>query len=224
MTTEQMALVKKLIQKHEIEATDAEWTLIFMGVGYGLSEQQIDSYLVMNTTDLLAKHEKMLCILLGMDSETQGATNEIQNPAERIQFMLENHFQRKKLESGYESVMQYVIEDSDLSAAQIEQLRKAVEAGMPAEDILEMAKKRKDVMEIRRCIEFYEMMQQKGKQENVKKSRRTKDMKAGYMRSSLRSFSSGYRIESIFQSVSMWNLFFCVKKRMLICFVFPVAD
>ena len=69
MTTEQMALVKKLIQKHEIEATDAEWTLIFMGVGYGLSEQQIDSYLVMNTTDLLAKHEKMLCILLGMDSE-----------------------------------------------------------------------------------------------------------------------------------------------------------
>ena len=173
MTTEQMALVKKLIQKHEIEATDAEWTLIFMGVGYGLSEQQIDSYLVMNTTDLLVKHEKMLCILLGMDAEIQGVANEIQNPAERIQFMLENHFPPKKPKSGYESVMQYVIEDSELSAAQIEQLQKAVEAGMPAEDILEMAKKRKDVMEIRRCIEFYEMMQQRGKQENVKKSRRT---------------------------------------------------
>lgn len=51
-----------------------------------------------------------------------------------------------------------------------------------------------------------------------------KDMKAGCMRSSLRSFSSRYRIESIFRSVSMWNPFFCVKKRMLICFVFPVAD
>jgi len=172
MTTEQMALVKKLIQKHEIEATDAEWTLIFMGVGYGLSEQQIDSYLVMNTTDLLAKHEKMLCILLGMDSEMQGAANEIQNPAERLQIKLEQHFGCKKSMHSYESVMQYVIEDSDLSAAQIEQFRKAVEAGMPAEDILEMAKKRKDVMEIRRCIEFYEMMKQKGKQENVKKSRR----------------------------------------------------
>lgn len=69
MTTEQMALVKKLIQKHEIEATDAEWTLIFLGVGYGLSEQQIDSYLVMNTTDLLVKHEKMLCLLLGWIQE-----------------------------------------------------------------------------------------------------------------------------------------------------------
>ena len=69
--------------------------------------------------------------------------------------------------------MQYVIEDSDLSAAQIEQLRKAVEAGMPAEDILEMAKKRKDVMEIRRCIEFYEMMRQKEEsKDKSKKSRR----------------------------------------------------
>ncbi len=107
----------------------------------------------------------------------QGAANEIQNPAERIQFKLENHFQRKKPESGYESVMQYVIEDSDLSAAQIEQLRKAVEAGMPAEDILEMAQNRKDVMEIRRCIEFYEMMQQKtGKQENVKKKQEGEQM------------------------------------------------
>lgn len=169
MTTEQMALVKKLIQKHEIEATDAEWTLIFMGVGYGLSEQEIDSYLVMNTTDLLVKHEKMLCLVLGIEQDMGG---EIQNPAERLQIILEEHFGLRKSIHGYESVMQYVIEDSDLSAAQIEQLRKAVEAGMPAEDILEMAKKRKDVMEIRRCIEFYEMMQQKGKQENVKKSRR----------------------------------------------------
>ena len=96
MTTEQMALVKKLIQKHEIEATDAEWTLIFMGVGYGLSEQEIDSYLVMNTTDLLAKHEKMLCILLGMDSEMQGATNEIQNPDRKNTVYVRKSFPKKE--------------------------------------------------------------------------------------------------------------------------------
>ena len=44
MTTEQMALVKKLIQKHEIEATDAEWTLIFMGVGYSKSGRKNTVY------------------------------------------------------------------------------------------------------------------------------------------------------------------------------------
>ena len=86
--------------------------------------------------------------------------------------LLAEYLAHNQSKQGYEEVMEYVIRDTGLSAAQIEQLRKAVEAKMPAEDVLEMARNRKDVMEIRRCIEFYEMMQQKGKQENVKKSRR----------------------------------------------------
>lgn len=44
---------------------------------------------------------------------------------------------------------------------------------MPSEDVLEMAQNRKDVMEIRRCIEFYEMMRQKEEsKDKSKKSRR----------------------------------------------------
>ncbi len=78
---------------------------------------------------------------------------------------------------GYEEVMEYVIRDTGLSAAQIEQLRKAVEAKMPAEDVLEMARNRKDVMEIRRCIEFYEMMEKEQEpQEKAKKNRRATQM------------------------------------------------
>ena len=69
--------------------------------------------------------------------------------------------------------MQYIIKDTALSAAQIEQLRKEVEAKMPSEDVLGMAQNRKDVMEIRRCIEFYEMMRQKEEsKDKSKKSRR----------------------------------------------------
>lgn len=79
----------------------------------------------------------------------------------------------KQIKQGYEEVMEYVIRDTGLSAAQIEQLRKAVEAKMPAEDVLEMAKNRKYVMEIRRCIEFYEMMEKEQEpQEKAKKNRR----------------------------------------------------
>jgi hypothetical protein len=36
-----------------------------------------------------------------------------------------------------------------------------VEVGMPEKDVLEMAKNRKEVMEIRRCAEFYQMMKQR---------------------------------------------------------------
>ena len=67
MTEEQMSMMKKLIKKHGIGATDGEWSLVYLGVRYGLSEQQVDEYLTLDTTELLLKHEKMLCIILGVD-------------------------------------------------------------------------------------------------------------------------------------------------------------
>ena len=54
MTEEQMTLIKTLIKKHGISATDGEWTLVFLGASYGLTEKQIDSYLIADTSDLLA--------------------------------------------------------------------------------------------------------------------------------------------------------------------------
>lgn len=173
MTEEQMSMMKKLIKKHGIGATDGEWSLVYLGVQYGLSEQQIDEYLTLDTTELLLKHEKMLCIILRVDVAPDSKIPLIENPVERLQMIFKKHFYKKESESGYEKVMQYIIKDTALSAAQIEQLRKAVEAKMPSEDILEMAQNRKDVMEIRRCIEFYEMMRQKEEsKDKSKKSRR----------------------------------------------------
>ena len=170
MTEEQMSMMKKLIKKHGIGATDGEWLLVYLGVRYGLLEQQVDEYLTLDTTELLIKHEKMLCIIFGVDVAPDSKIPLIENPVERI---FKEHFYKKESESGYEKVMQYIIKDTALSAAQIEQLRKAVEAKMPSEDVLEMAQNRKDVMEIRRCIEFYEMMRQKEEsKDKSKKSRR----------------------------------------------------
>ena len=117
-----MTLIKTLIKKHGISATDGEWTLVFLGASYGLTEKQIASYLTADTSDLLAKHEKMLCILFGIEPESNGEIQRMENPAE---------------------------------------------------DVLEMAKNRKYVMEIRRCIEFYEMMEKEQEpQEKAKKNRR----------------------------------------------------
>lgn len=173
MTEEQMTLIKTLIKKHGISATDGEWTLVFLGASYGLTEKQIASYLIADTSDLLAKHEKMLCILFGIEPESNGEIQRMENPAERLQMLLAEYLAHNQSKRGYEEVMEYVIRDTGLSAAQIEQLRKAVEAKMPAEDVLEMAKNRKDVMEIRRCIEFYEMMEKEQEpHEKAKKNRR----------------------------------------------------
>ena len=56
---EQMSMMKKLIKKHGIGATDGEWLLVYLGVRYGLLEQQVDEYLTLDTTELLIKHEKI---------------------------------------------------------------------------------------------------------------------------------------------------------------------
>lgn len=173
MTEEQMNMMKKLIKKLGIGATDGEWSLVYLGVRYGLSEQQIDEYLTLDTTELLLKHEKMLYVILGVDVAPDSKIPLIENPEERLQMIFKEHFCKKESETGYEKVMQYIIKDTALSAAQIEQLRKAVEAKMPSKDVLEMAQNRKDVMEIRRCIEFYEMMRQREElKDKSKKSRR----------------------------------------------------
>lgn len=61
MTEEQMTLIKK----HGISAIDGEWTLVFLGASYGLTEKQIASYLTADTSDLLTKHEKCSVFYLG---------------------------------------------------------------------------------------------------------------------------------------------------------------
>jgi len=141
VTEEQMTLIKTLIKKHGISATDGEWTLVFLGACYGLTEKQIASYLTADTSDLLAKHEKMLCILFGIEPESNGEIQRMENPAERLQMILAEYLAHNQSvgnqsKQGYEEVLEYVIRDTGLSAAQIEQLRKAVEAKMPAEDVL----------------------------------------------------------------------------------------
>ena len=163
MTKEQMDVAKRLMEKYGIKITDAECSLIFLGIGYGLMETQIEEYLKLDTLDLLEKHAKMLCMIFGMennDADNADMYRMIENPVERLEYILREHFERKATNRKYDNVMQFIIRDSELTAAQIEQLRQAVEAGMSEKDVMEMAMKRKDVMEIRRCIEFYEMMQQ----------------------------------------------------------------
>ena len=102
MTEEQMTLIKTLIKKHGISATDGEWTLVFLGTSYGLTEKQIDSYLIADTSDLLAKHEKMLCILFGIEPESNGEIQRMENPAERLQMLLAEYLAHNQSKQGYE--------------------------------------------------------------------------------------------------------------------------
>lgn len=159
MTIQQEELIRKLLQKYQISAESLEKTLVFLGVGYGLSENQIEQYLSLKDGTLLEKHMLMMSFVQ-MEKNSDMDRNAKQSILSS--FWKKHTEKRKKFithkkKETYDTLSQYILEADDLSAAQIEQLRLAVKEGMPEQDVLKMAKGGKDAMEIRKCVEFYEL-------------------------------------------------------------------
>lgn len=170
MTEQQIEMAKKLMEEYELSAESPENTLLYLGLGYGLSEDAIRSYLGMQEDSLLKKHLCMLCRILGMnvpdrdmdsdrDVTGQGGMQASSNPVDRLDAIMREHYKSSvSKEKSYEQVIQFILNDSGLSAAQIEQLRLAAQAGVPEDEVLKMAKGKKEPMEIKRCVEFFQMV------------------------------------------------------------------
>lgn len=180
MTERQIEVAKKLMEEYELSAESPENTLLFLGLGYGLSEDAIRSYLGRKEDSLLEKHLCMLCMILGIDvpdrdrdmdnDNDKDVTRQsdilaVFNLADRLDSIMREHYKSSAgKEKSYGQVIEFILNDSGLSAAQIEQLRLAAQAGVPEDEVLKMAKGKKEPMEIRRCVEFFQMVQQgKGK-------------------------------------------------------------
>ncbi len=171
MTEQQIEMVKRISDKHGITADSLDKTLLLLGVGYGLEEIQIEQYLSIGEGKLLEKHMLMICLVLGIenrdidvDSDMDmdgGGEKGVDYLQERLNQMLSEYYQPQMDEKGYKKLSQYILSDTELSAAQIEQLRLATEAGMPEKDVLVMARNKREPMEIKRCIEFYELVKSK---------------------------------------------------------------
>lgn len=168
MTERQIETAKKLMEEYGLSAESPENTLLYLGLGYGLSEDAIRSYLGRKEDSLLEKHLCMLCRVLGMEVPSrdtdwnengQGGIQMPSNPADRLDTVMREHYKSStSKEKSYGQVMQFILNDSGLSAAQIEQLRLAAQAGMPEDEVLKMAEGKKEPMEIKRCVEFFQMV------------------------------------------------------------------
>lgn len=164
MTERQIETAKKLMEEYGLSAESPENTLLYLGLGYGLSEDGIRFYLRRKEDSLLEKHLCMLCRILGMDVPDedeigQGGMLAVSKPAEKLDAIMRGHYEASgRKEKSYGQVMQFILNDSGLSAARIEQLRLAAQAGVPEDEVLKMAKGKKEPMEIRRCVEFFQMV------------------------------------------------------------------
>lgn len=173
MTERQFETTKKLMEEYGLSAESPENTLLYLGLGYGLSEDAIRSYLGRKEDSLLEKHLCMLCRILDMnvsdgdkDNEKavtgQGGMQVLSSPKDRLDAIMREHYKSSdNKERAYEQVVEFILNNSGLSAAQIEQLRLAAQAGVPEDEVLKMAKGKKEPMEIKRCVEFFRMVYSK---------------------------------------------------------------
>lgn len=167
MTEGQVEMVKRLSEKYKISKESLDKTLLLLGVGYGLQEEQIEEYLELGEGKLMEKHMKMLCLVLKIDKSDEDMDydsddeNGVTYAREYLERLLQKyHGACSERKRPYEKLAKYILNSTDLSAAQIEQLRLAASVGMPESDILVLARTGKDPMEIRRCVEFYEMVKE----------------------------------------------------------------
>ena len=172
MTEWQIETAKRLMEEYGLSAESPENTLLYLGLGYGVSEDAIRSYLGRKEDSLLEKHLCMLCRILGVnvpdgdmdydkDVRGQDGPQVLSSPKGKLDAIMKEHYKSSGgKERAYEQVMEFILNDPGLSAAQIEQLRLAAQAGVPEDEVLKMAKGKKEPMEIKRCVEFYEMVQQ----------------------------------------------------------------
>lgn len=142
MTEQQMEMIKRLSDKYEISIESLDKTLLLLGVGYGLDETQIEEYLSLGDGKLMEKHLCMICSVLGLEKPV--------------------------VDLDVDSDSKIVNEtDRDYFQEQLEQLRLAASAGMPEKDVLMLASAGKEPMEVRRCVEFYEMVHKVKKKKRV---------------------------------------------------------
>lgn len=80
----------------------------------------------------------------------------VSNPIDRMDAIMREYYKSSgSKEKLYEQVIESILNDSSLSAMQIEQLQLAAQAGAPGNEVLKMAKGKKRLMEIKRCVEFF---------------------------------------------------------------------
>ena len=168
MTEQQIEVAKKLMEQYGLSAESPENTLLYLGLGYGLSEDAIRSYLGRKEDSLLEKHLCMICRILGIDVRDMDNDKDVigqsdilvvSDPADRLDAIMREHYKSAvSKKKSYEQVIEFILNDSGLSAAQIEQLRLAAQAGVPEDEVMKMAKGKKEPMEIRWCVEFFQMV------------------------------------------------------------------
>lgn len=194
MTAEQNNKILVLKEKHELQENSISYFLMLLGVGYDMDIEQIEEYLFCHSkANMIEKDLLRCCLLFGLEPSILKRDNPVQCMKDILKNMQDRCrrydmvFQKlgMSLEEAeeqssptvlsdrtdksafYSQVIERIMENKQFSAAQLEQLTKAVKISMPESEILKFADPDKTPLQMEKYIEFY-LLRTKQKQKKNK--------------------------------------------------------
>ncbi len=198
MTEEQNSRIKQLQKKYNFAATCDEATvnyiLLLFGIGYDMSEEEIEAYLFDKTKKKLI--DKDLCRIAMLFKLP--APGEEMAPKEYIQTVVAEQKKREELCNRYESlfaklgvtleelekeehiritfakeseqsryaeIKKLILEENNFTAPQLDEITKAIKLQIPEKEILHFATPDKTQLQMARYIQFYQLEQGKKERE-----------------------------------------------------------
>lgn len=188
MTSEQSSKLQSLLKKHNIipknDPDMVNYILILFGIGYGMSEEEIEGYVFSDREKVIDKDLCRIALLLDLPEperdaapeefirkvvkerkEQEGLCQRFESLLEKSGMTLEQAEQQGSLfpdtpSSGkdrYQEIKEKILTENGFSAAQLDQVQRAVALNMPEEVILHFATPDKTPLQMERYIDFYQM-------------------------------------------------------------------
>lgn len=188
MTREQSTKLQSILKTHNItprnDPDTINYILILFGIGYGMSEEEIEGYVFSDREKVIDKDLCRIALLLDLPEPERDATPEefiqrvvkerkeqeelcqrFESLLEKSGMTLEQAEQKGGLflntanseKSRYQEIKEKILTESGFSAAQLDQVQRAVAMNMPEEVILHFATPDKTPLQMERYIDFYQM-------------------------------------------------------------------
>ncbi len=188
MTSEQSSKLQSLLKKYNIVPKNdpdmVNYILILFGIGYGMSEEEIEGYVFSDRGKVIDKDLCRIALLLdlpkpGKDTAPEEFIREVvkerkeqEELCRRFESLLEKSgmtLEQAEQQGGlfpdpagsikhtYQEIKEKILTESGFSAAQLDQVQRAVALNMPEEVILHFATPDKTPLQMERYIDFYQM-------------------------------------------------------------------
>lgn len=202
MTAEQNKKIQKLVEKHNIPENSITYFLMLLGVGYDMEIEQIEDYLFRYpNANMIEKDLLRCCLFFGFEPSVLKGDNPVQSLRDRLNHMKDRckrydivfqklgvtledaegqpslrltTFSEGNPSTFYSQVIERIMENKQFSAAQLEQLTKAVELSMPEDEILKFAEPDKTPLQMEKYIEFYMLRTNQDQKKSKKMSLMTR--------------------------------------------------